>query len=82
MRLALGTSAGQPDAITIYAAQLINVRRMQGRVNEMVPLIEQAAIIDRVGALTTVCDELEATLRRTEECAAKLAEAAVRELVV
>ena len=41
--LTLGTSAGQPDAVTFYGAQLIGLRWMQGRLHEMVPLIEQAA---------------------------------------
>lgn len=40
--LTLGTAAGQPDAVTIYGVQLIDVRWKQGRLEEMVPLIEQA----------------------------------------
>ena len=40
--LALGTAAGQPDALSYFGAQLLGVRQMQGRVHEMVPLIEQA----------------------------------------
>jgi tetratricopeptide (TPR) repeat protein len=40
--LAIGTETGQPDAMRIYAAQLTNVRFHQGRMHEMIPLIEQA----------------------------------------
>jgi class 3 adenylate cyclase/tetratricopeptide (TPR) repeat protein len=39
--LTLGIAAGQPDALTFYGAQLVNVRIMQGRIHELVPLIEQ-----------------------------------------
>jgi tetratricopeptide (TPR) repeat protein len=41
--LTLGSAAGQPDAVTFYGAQLLNVRHKQGRLHEVVPLIEQAA---------------------------------------
>ncbi len=40
--LTLGTEAGQPDAFAYYGAQLISVRHKQGRLHEVVPLIEQA----------------------------------------
>jgi tetratricopeptide (TPR) repeat protein len=40
--LTLGTEAGQSDAVTIYGAQLLSLRWMQGRLHEMIPLIEQA----------------------------------------
>ncbi len=40
--LTLGTAAGQPDAFAFYGAQLVNVRHKQGRVHELVPLIEQS----------------------------------------
>jgi class 3 adenylate cyclase/tetratricopeptide (TPR) repeat protein len=40
--LTLGIETGQPDAMTIYAAQLANVRHHQGRMHELIPLIEQA----------------------------------------
>jgi class 3 adenylate cyclase/tetratricopeptide (TPR) repeat protein len=39
--LAVGIEAGQPDAMPIYAAQLTNVRFYQGRLHELIPLIEQ-----------------------------------------
>jgi class 3 adenylate cyclase/tetratricopeptide (TPR) repeat protein len=39
---ALGIESGQPDAMTIYGAQLVNVRRKQGRLHELIPLVEQA----------------------------------------
>lgn len=45
------------------------------------PIQEQRRIIAKVSGLMKVCDELEAKLRRAEEYAARLAEAAVRELV-
>ena len=40
--LNLGTAAGQPDAFAYYGPQLISVRHKQGRLEELVPLIEQA----------------------------------------
>jgi tetratricopeptide (TPR) repeat protein len=40
--LTLGTASGQPDAFAYYGAQLTNVRWMQGRAHELIPLIEQA----------------------------------------
>jgi class 3 adenylate cyclase/tetratricopeptide (TPR) repeat protein len=39
---ALGSSGGEPDALMMYGAHLINIRDHQGRLGEMVPLIEQA----------------------------------------
>ena len=42
LALARGTQAGQPDAMTVYSGQLVNLRHHQGRLGEMVPLIEQA----------------------------------------
>ncbi len=41
--VALTLGVGQPDALKFYGAQLINIRLRQGRLGEMVPLIEQAA---------------------------------------
>ena len=40
--LELGIAAGQPDAVSYYGAQLTGVRRMRGRLHELIPLIEQA----------------------------------------
>jgi hypothetical protein len=40
--LSSGTENGEPDAFTIYAAQLANVRTHQGRLHELIPLIEQS----------------------------------------
>lgn len=40
--LALGVETGEPDAMTIYGAQLANVRQHQGRLHELIPLMEQA----------------------------------------
>jgi hypothetical protein len=42
--LELGTASGQPDALTIYSGQLANIRYLQGRLDELVPLIEQAVV--------------------------------------
>jgi class 3 adenylate cyclase/tetratricopeptide (TPR) repeat protein len=41
--LTLGFDSGQPDAMAIYGPQLINIRSRQGRLGEMVSLIDQAA---------------------------------------
>jgi tetratricopeptide (TPR) repeat protein len=46
--LTVGTEAGQPDAILHYGGQLMGVRWQQGRLGEMVPLIEQA-VLDNPG---------------------------------
>jgi class 3 adenylate cyclase/tetratricopeptide (TPR) repeat protein len=39
--LEIGTESGQPDAFGFYGAEMIGVRRQQGRYGELVPLIEQ-----------------------------------------
>ncbi len=41
--LDIGTESGQPDAFGFYGAEMIGVRRQQGRYGELVPLIEQIA---------------------------------------
>jgi class 3 adenylate cyclase len=38
----LGYETGQPDPMGVYAGQLLNIRDHQGRIGELVPLIEQA----------------------------------------
>ncbi len=38
----MGTDTGQPDAFAIYGSQLMYVRHQQGRLGELVPLIDQA----------------------------------------
>jgi hypothetical protein len=40
--LELGTDTGQPDAFSIYGSQLMYVRHQQGRLGELVSLIDQA----------------------------------------
>lgn len=45
------------------------------------PIREQLRIVARIDQLMKTCDDLEARLRRSEDRAAKLAEAVVRELV-
>jgi len=41
--LEIGTESGQPDAFGFYGAELIGIRRQQGRYGELVPMIEQVA---------------------------------------
>ncbi len=40
---ALGESSGQPDALNYYATQLVHARWQQGRLEEVIPFIEQSA---------------------------------------
>jgi hypothetical protein len=40
--LTFGTENGEPDAFTIYGAQLAGLRNHQGRIHELIPLMEQA----------------------------------------
>ena len=39
--LAVGTESGQPDASSFYGAEMIGIRSQQGRLGELVPMIEQ-----------------------------------------
>jgi DNA-binding SARP family transcriptional activator len=39
--LSLGTEFGQPDAWLLYGAQLIDIRYSQGRLGELLPVLEQ-----------------------------------------
>jgi tetratricopeptide (TPR) repeat protein len=41
--LELGIASGQPDAFGLYGAQLVIIRHMQGRLEEIVPLIAEGA---------------------------------------
>ena len=41
--LEIGTESGQPDAFGFYGAEMIGVRRQQGRYGELVPFIERVA---------------------------------------
>jgi tetratricopeptide (TPR) repeat protein len=41
--LQIGNDCGQPDAVAVYAAQIAMVRRDQGRVAELEPVVAQAA---------------------------------------
>lgn len=38
--LAVGTDSGQPDALSFYGAEMIGIRSQQGRLDELVPMIE------------------------------------------
>ncbi len=39
--LEIGTGSGQPDALAIYGSQILWARFQQGRMSELVPLVEQ-----------------------------------------
>ncbi len=41
--LQISSDSGQPDAFVVYGANLINIRLHQGRLDEVLPFIEQAA---------------------------------------
>jgi hypothetical protein len=41
--LGIGTECGQPDAVAFYGTQLLLVRHQQGRMGELVPIIEAVA---------------------------------------
>ncbi len=41
--LEIGMESGQPDAFRFYGAEMIGVRRQQGRYGELLPMIEQVA---------------------------------------
>ena len=41
--LQIGTESGQPDALTFYGSQMLIVRHQQGRLGELVPVIETVA---------------------------------------
>jgi class 3 adenylate cyclase len=40
---AVATAAGQPDALTVYGAQILNTREVQGRTDEVLDLLIDAA---------------------------------------
>lgn len=40
--LEFGLAGGQPDAFTIYGAQVVNLRLFQGRMHELLPMMEEA----------------------------------------
>ena len=40
---AMATAAGQPDALTVYGAQILNTREVQGRTDEVLDLLVDAA---------------------------------------
>lgn len=76
--LQIGSAAGEPDAIMVYAAAITELRWMQGRSNEMIELIEQGVEANplipawRAGLALTLC-----WLDRRDEAAEIVAEAAV-----
>ena len=41
--LTIGTECGQPDALSFYGTQLLIIRHQQGRLGELVPIIEAVA---------------------------------------
>jgi tetratricopeptide (TPR) repeat protein len=42
--LQIGSDIGQPDSLTVYGANLLNIRWHQGRTEEMLPLVDQAVV--------------------------------------
>jgi tetratricopeptide (TPR) repeat protein len=69
--LELGTASGQPDALTIYSGQLANIRYLQGRLEELIPLIEQAMVeapgLAAYGAVLAMACGRSGQLERTTE---------------
>ncbi len=56
----LGLESGQPDAMTVYGAELAGIRYQQGRLHELVPLLEEQVVGLRPaeayrGALALAC---------------------------
>ncbi len=56
----LGLESGQPDAMTVFAAELAGIRYQQGRLHELVPLLEEQVVGLRPaeayrGALALAC---------------------------
>ena len=44
--LEVGTESGQPDALSFYGAEMIGIRSQQGRLGELVPMIEHMTEIN------------------------------------
>lgn len=63
------------------AVQGLNIGDIRRTPIPLPPLAEQKRIVETVERFMALCDDLEAKLRRAEDRAAKLVEAAVRELV-
>ncbi len=67
--LNLGMEAEQPDAFTIYGSQLLNIRVRQGRLAELIPLIEQTvADMPRQGVYQSVLAMAYADTGDLERC--------------
>ena len=74
--LQIGSESGQPDAFTVYGGNLLNIRWHQGRMEEMLPLIEQA-VADNPGvpAFQAVYAQTLCECGRTDEARPLLAAA-------
>ena len=73
--LEIGTATGQPDTMVFYAAQLYVVRREQGRLDEIVELVEQA-VADNPGlpVYRSILAECYTELDRPDEARGLLAD--------
>jgi type I restriction enzyme S subunit len=68
-------------AITGTAQPTVPLRPLRAFKTPVPPLAEQKRIVAKVEHLMKLCDALETALRRSEDRAAKLAEAVVQEMV-
>ncbi len=69
-------ASGTSDSMKNISRQVILSMRVP-----LPPLAEQRRIVAKVEHLMKLCDALEAALRRSEDRAAKLAQAVVQEMV-
>lgn len=76
-----GTAEMRRLAITTSGLYSLSVGKIRGIGYPLPPLAEQRRIVAKVEHLMKLCDSLEATLRRSEDRAAKLVEAVVQEMV-
>jgi class 3 adenylate cyclase len=74
--LQIGAGGGEPDAMIIFGAQIISVHIQRGTLEELIPLIEQAAAEapDLAGVYAAVLAFANAQAQRTEEARRQLEE--------
>jgi class 3 adenylate cyclase/tetratricopeptide (TPR) repeat protein len=67
--LRIGTEGGEPDAMNMFAGQIVSVHIQRGTLDELIPLIEQAAAEapDLAGVYTAVLAFAHAQVEQTEE---------------